>query len=193
MGVAGVAGSLQTTTKWKPLNFMRATSIKKQHICHAHALAANKMSLHFVMQKTQHPRGKETRRGGITYTHLQCCTLRNVCPGRQAGWQGGRRIRNAANFACFSYLSWRAHSRHKQSDSSSSAGNPGKRCCSPGKRVRDACVCVCVCENYLERSVSGYLAGSDCDYGYSRVLKYLCCLIYVLPALSLSISVSLCV
>lgn len=51
--------------------------------------------------------------------------------------------------------------------------------------------CVCVCANYLERSVSGYLAGSDCDYGYSRVLKYLCCLIYVLPALSLSISVSL--
>lgn len=63
------------------------------------------------------------------------------------------------------------------------------------KGLRDACVCVCVCANYLERSVSGYLAGSDCDYGYSRVLKYLCCLIYVLPALSicLSLSSSLCV
>lgn len=117
----------------------------------------------------------------------------NKQQARQAGRQGGggRRIRNAANFACFSYLSWRAHSRHKQSDSSN-AGNPGKRCCSPGKRVK-GCVRVCVCANYLERRVSGYLAGSDCDYGYSRVLKYLCCLIYVLPALSLSIFVSLCV
>lgn len=52
--------------------------------------------------------------------------------------------------------------------------------------------CVCVCANYLER-VSGYLAGSDCDYGYSRVLKYLCCLIYVLPALSIYLCLSLCV
>lgn len=58
------------------------------------------------------------------------------------------------------------------------------------KGLRDACVCVCVCANYLERSVSGYLAGSDCDYGYSRVLKYLCCLIYVLPALSICLSLS---